>query len=190
MTIKIKKANRFSVLLLGFIMLAAIPAWAQSMDHSTMGAHGMDAQSYSDQAFLSAMIVHHQAAVEMSQAVIRDGRDSQVKKWAEDIIKAQNEEIEKMKQWLTDLGGENVQAASAMSRSMREMMAGGQMNDADRDFITMMIVHHAGAVQMATEAIVKSDDQRIIDLSRDIINTQVEEIIEYKSWLKQNQIGA
>lgn len=53
-----------------------------------------------DKAFLSEMIVHHEGAVVMAQAVLENSKRPELIKLANDIIKAQTSEIEMMKNWL------------------------------------------------------------------------------------------
>ncbi len=57
-----------------------------------------------DRDFISGMIPHHQGAVDMAKVVLQYGRDPEVKKLAEGIIKAQNEEIVWMTTWLIKVG--------------------------------------------------------------------------------------
>ena len=52
-----------------------------------------------DQAFLSEMIVHHEGAVVMAQAVLENSKRPELIKLANNIIKAQTSEIEMMKNW-------------------------------------------------------------------------------------------
>ncbi|RYG62219.1 MAG: DUF305 domain-containing protein [Alphaproteobacteria bacterium] len=56
-----------------------------------------------DVDFLRGMIAHHQGAVEMAQIQLKYGKDVQVKRLAQDIIRAQNIEIRWMKRWLAQL---------------------------------------------------------------------------------------
>ena len=56
-----------------------------------------------DVDFLRGMIAHHQGAVEMAQIQLAYGRDAQVKRLAQDIIRAQNIEIRWMQRWLAQL---------------------------------------------------------------------------------------
>lgn len=56
-----------------------------------------------DVDFLRGMIAHHQGAVEMAEIQLKYGRDPQVKRLAQDIIRAQNIEIRWMKGWLAQL---------------------------------------------------------------------------------------
>jgi uncharacterized protein (DUF305 family) len=53
-----------------------------------------------DADFVKGMIPHHEGAVDMAKIVIAFGKDAEVKKLAETIIKAQEEEIAWMKEWL------------------------------------------------------------------------------------------
>jgi uncharacterized protein (DUF305 family) len=52
-----------------------------------------------DQAFLSEMIVHHQGAVVMAEAVIENSKRPELIKLANDIISAQTKEIKMMQDW-------------------------------------------------------------------------------------------
>jgi uncharacterized protein (DUF305 family) len=50
--------------------------------------------------FVRGMIPHHQGAVDMAKTVIAFGKDPQIRKLAEKIVKAQESEITPMQTWL------------------------------------------------------------------------------------------
>jgi uncharacterized protein (DUF305 family) len=52
-----------------------------------------------DRAFIDAMIPHHQSAIEMAQVAYEESKNPQVKELAENIVNAQQREIEQMKRW-------------------------------------------------------------------------------------------
>jgi len=52
-----------------------------------------------DKTFISEMIVHHEGAVEMAEAALKNAKHEEIKKMAEDIISAQTREIDQMKEW-------------------------------------------------------------------------------------------
>ena len=52
-----------------------------------------------DQHFLKMMIAHHEGAVSMSKDTQRKAEHPEIKKLAEQVIKAQQPEIEQMKKW-------------------------------------------------------------------------------------------
>ncbi len=50
--------------------------------------------------FVTGMIPHHQGAIDMAKIVLEKGKDPEIKKLAEGIIKAQESEIKMMNEWL------------------------------------------------------------------------------------------
>lgn len=69
-----------------------------AMDNMMMGLEGKTGDAF-DQAFLSEMIMHHQGAVVMAEAVLENSKRPELVKLAQDIITAQTKEIEMMKGW-------------------------------------------------------------------------------------------
>jgi uncharacterized protein (DUF305 family) len=57
-----------------------------------------------DADFVRGMIPHHVGAVGMAEVVLRYGEDPEIRKLAQEIVKAQKEEIEMMRRWLAERG--------------------------------------------------------------------------------------
>ena len=71
-----------------------------------------------------------------------------------------------------------------MMASMNGNLIGKTGDDFDRAFLSEMIVHHLGAVQMAELVASSSKHQEIKDLAKNIIEAQNREINDMKSWQK------
>jgi uncharacterized protein (DUF305 family) len=48
---------------------------------------------------MDTMILHHQSAIEMAKVAYEKSENPRIKKLAENIVSAQQREIEQMKQW-------------------------------------------------------------------------------------------
>lgn len=69
-----------------------------------------------------------------------------------------------------------------MMHSMNAALNGKKGNDFDKAFISEMIVHHQGAVQMAELALKSSERKEIRELSQAIITAQNKEIADMQNW--------
>ena len=102
-----------------FSMLAApIGAWAAAEMHDSAAMtpaqqsyqqgmtkmhddmmQGLTAED-ADVAFAQGMIAHHQGAIAMAKTELKYGKDAQMRELAEQIIAAQQPEIDRMQAWL------------------------------------------------------------------------------------------
>lgn len=71
-----------------------------AMSPSGMGPMGTAPTGDANRDFAQEMIVHHEAAVDMSKELLAKGSDPELKALAESIIQAQTKEIEFLRAWL------------------------------------------------------------------------------------------
>jgi hypothetical protein len=71
-----------------------------TMDGMVSGLQGKTGDAF-DKAFLSEMIAHHEGAVEMAKLAQQNAKHAEIKGMANDIVSAQQREIDQMKQWQT-----------------------------------------------------------------------------------------
>jgi uncharacterized protein (DUF305 family) len=74
--------------------------------------------------------------------------------------------------------------SAAMNKMHEEMAAPRQTGDPDRDFLAMMIPHHAGAVEMARLVLIYGRDPLVRQLAEEIIAGQQAEITAMQARLK------
>lgn len=80
-------------------------------------------------------------------------------------------------------GGQTMSMADMMASMNAELE--GKTGDAfDQAFITEMIMHHQGAVEMAQLALTNAKHQEIKDLASAIITAQNKEIADMRAWQK------
>lgn len=93
---------------------------SSSMSGGGMGMKGMDMQGMmkdnnekmssmqmtgnSDMDFAMMMRIHHQGAIDMAEAELRDGKSPEMRKMAKDIIAAQKKEIAQLDRFLAKNG--------------------------------------------------------------------------------------
>ncbi|MCX4387017.1 DUF305 domain-containing protein [Micromonospora peucetia] len=164
------------------------------MGHGTPGTGGPSATATgaaafgdADAMFAQMMIPHHQQAVEMADLAATRAADPEVKRLAAEIKAAQAPEIATMSGWLT-AWGRPVPSPGAemphMDHGMPGMMSDADMTklaaasgrEFDRQFLTMMIAHHEGAVTMARDEIAKGVNAEAKALAGQIVSSQQAEI--------------
>lgn len=138
-----------------------------------------------DVAFVAAMIVHHEQAVELAGLARGRVADAELADLAERIALVQADEAEQMRTWLErrstrDGGAEEHDhaddMAGAISRSTLDRAAELQGTAFDRLFIEAMVPHHRGAIEMAEARLAERGDSAVTRWARAIATAQALEI--------------
>ncbi|MFH9813967.1 DUF305 domain-containing protein [Streptomyces sp. NPDC017230] len=160
---------------------------------------GQEAHNAQDVAFAQGMIPHHRQALEMARLAAGRSASAEVEDLAARIEKAQDPEISTMTGWLKAWGEEVPQATEPMPgmdghsahSGMPGMMDGQDMAELEKAsgkvfdtmFLTMMVEHHEGAVEMAATETAKGRYAPAKALADDIATAQNAEITEMNKLL-------
>lgn len=165
---------------------------AHGSEHSTASEGSTDATaefSHADIMFAEMMIPHHEQAIVMADLALTRAGDDRVKGLAARIKAAQQPEIEKMQRWVDTSGMGDMHSAmdDAPMAGMLSQQDLAKLKSAkgaafDRLFLTGMIAHHQGAIDMAAQAR-ESANTEVSDLANWITSSQTSEIDEMKALL-------
>lgn len=146
-----------------------------------------------DVDFAAMMIPHHKGAIAMARTQLQYGKDPELRKLSQAIVKAQENEIAFLKGWLgknadpaasADHGSPSSRAyMDGMARMEKDMAA--MSGDPDRNFAVMMIPHHQGAIDMAKVQLEFGKDAELKALSEAVIKAQAGEIKVLRGWLRK-----
>lgn len=169
--------------------------------------------SQADIEFMQGMIVHHSQAVEMVALLRTRGASKDLQVLGNRISISQTDEIEYMKQWLRDRnqpiappGGHMMHHMGGMDMSkpasgdvalMPGMLSPNQMkalakargSHFDYLFLTGMVQHHTGALDMVEDLFGTAgagQDSVLFDFATDIDNTQRAEIRIMKGMISKS----
>lgn len=133
-----------------------------------------------DMMFVQMMIPHHEQAIEMSDLLSgKSGISAGSMDLAQEITAAQTAEIAQMKSLLDDWGVNSMGDmgdTGMMSGDDMEALADAEGTDAERIFLTGMIDHHEGAIDMAEPEVENGESAETVALATDIIRAQRIEI--------------
>lgn len=145
-----------------------------------------DAQSRFEVDFLTDLIDHHQAAVEMAQLVEERTERPELRELAETLATDQAEEITTLQGWLEAWYGETHEA-ELDRRAERQIAALEELegDEFEQAFLRAMSLHHADALAMAPDALLGAWHTELIDFIREMVTTQADEIALMRGWLAE-----
>ncbi|WP_170865321.1 DUF305 domain-containing protein [Hymenobacter psychrotolerans] len=157
----------------------------------------MDAQAKTqdpDHDFAAQMVLHHDAAIKMSEEELRAGSNQEMKTIAQDVITKQRAEIT---QFNTFLSGHQPtqplvpQFNQIQKTNMDRMMAASNARTmtmrTDVDYAQMMIDHHQAAIDNSEALLQHGRNATMRQLAQAIITDQRQEIGVLQNWLTRNR---
>ena len=178
------------------VFTSVIP-WSEKMMYRDSMTNGNQAVAGIDAHFIEQMIPHHEDAITMANFALTRAEHPEIKTLANDIIKAQSEEIDQMKQRYTSwFGNEVPNPNSLMGHGVGVMMHGGTMGNEsdvkalenakpfDKEFIEQMISHHQMAIMMAQMLSRGTKRPEMKQLAENIISAQTKEVNQMRKWYR------
>jgi uncharacterized protein (DUF305 family) len=160
-----------------------------------------------DIRFMSNMIGHHAQAIEMARLAPTHGASPSVRTLAERIINAQQDEIAIMQQWLRDRGqpvpeplataamthhGDHAMMPGMLTDTQMKQLAEAKGTEFDRLFLTYMIQHHRGAIDMVKELFATpaaAQDPSVFKVASDVNVDQTTEVARMTQMLAALSFG-
>ncbi|GAA0938582.1 DUF305 domain-containing protein [Actinocorallia libanotica] len=194
-------------LLAGAVVIAVVSAVAGAL----LAAPDRPGDASAEAGFSRDMSVHHTQAVQMAVAVRDNTTDAEIRLLALDITLTQQNQIGRMQDWLIqwglpltgtrpsmawmsghhtggDGGGDGGRAAPmpgmATAAELRTLQT-SRGKAAEVLFLTLMIRHHRGGVDMAEAVLARTGRQDVQDLASSIVNSQQSEIDFMQELLRQ-----
>lgn len=165
------------------------------MHEAMMSAMGADA----GETWARKMISHHQGALDMSEIVLRDTQDADIRRMAQKTIEMQPGDIAELRRWLeTNVGAAAGAAAPGGSAEnpyataeaeMKDAMMAATGADTDQTWARKMIAHQ-GSLDMAQVVLRESQDADIRRMAQKTIEMQTADIAELRAWLDSHPAGA
>jgi uncharacterized protein (DUF305 family) len=149
-----------------------------------------------DVHFMQGMIAHHAQAIYMSRMAEAHGASPRLLKLANKIDQSQVAEIRIMQGWLRRNGQVAPDTSSWRTMMMKGMLTKEQLEtlDAakgvgvDNAFLTLMIQHHEGALQMVKDLFATPRAGQEVDVNvfaNDVVTVQTAEIGAMRQMLSQ-----
>ena len=174
-------------------VLALSACGSASSTGSTSSAADVNA---ADVTFVQSMIPHHTQAVTMAKMAASHASSPAVKDLATKIEAAQGPEIDTMtgwlKAWRKDSASSGMGGMTPGSSAMPGMMGDGQLRSLDaangaafdQMFLTMMMAHHQGAIEMAKTEQADGKNADAVALAKKIEADQSAELAQMRDMLK------
>ncbi|OGI95812.1 hypothetical protein A3I84_00970 [Candidatus Nomurabacteria bacterium RIFCSPLOWO2_02_FULL_36_8] len=171
--------------------------WGVSNSNNTTSNRTVGMMNNIDEHFIEQMVPHHDGAIAMANMALQKATHPEVKTLAKVIIEAQSKEIKDMQDWYKSWFGGDVKVGNTYSMmggmmSQGGMHMGGQQDlttlenaaDFDKAFIEEMIPHHQLAIMMAQMLQAGTNRPEMLQLAKNIITSQSEEITKMQGWYK------
>ncbi|MEJ7766351.1 MAG: DUF305 domain-containing protein [Chitinophagaceae bacterium] len=146
-----------------------------------------------DHHFAKMMMMHHQGAIHMADIVLKNGKDTTIRRMAHRMKEMQTMEVAELQSFLDHhLPHEmDPEFNMKMEMSMEKMDRNADLQiingNLDHDFAILIIFHHQSAIEMADLVIHYGHEPMIKHMAEKMKQDQEMEIAELQKWLLKNR---
>lgn len=184
--------NVCAAFILTFCLIATPVLSASAHEQGTSAQSSPQATQQSfDIQFLDTMVKHHEEGIKMFEMAADKSKDSAVKAMAEKMAQDQKNEIPELQALRNEIDSDapkavnmNMPGMMPMEMSKLEKASGAQF---DREFLSMTIEHHKGAIKMADMALQKSQNADVKTKAQSMHDKQKDEVMKMEKMLQDKK---
>jgi uncharacterized protein (DUF305 family) len=162
----------------------------RAMNDMMQRMNGMKMSGDFDHDFALMMIEHHQGAIDMSQVLLKSGKNEKLKSMAQKGSAKQKEGQKELRTLISNHkmessknNPEHNELKNTMEQMMKEMKSMKMSGDVDKDFAMMMMMHHKAGLEMANNEIAHGKDAELKKAAQKMVEEQKKEMKELQDWL-------
>lgn len=151
---------------------------------------GMPMTGDPDNDFAMMMKRHHEAAIEMSNALLKQGADLGIKNVAQNIITQSQREISQLDSFMANKQPDSKsdfsqKAMDLMSSYQPTLTAGLNVSQMDTTFATMMIQHHKQGMAIAKEYLKTAKEEQTRKVATMIAQNSPKDTLQLHKWTRK-----
>lgn len=190
-----------SLSVIGDTISEHISDFSTALHHVTNDINQIPLTGDADRDFVVFLKSHHQGAIDIAQAEMKNGKDAVLKQMAGDISNTYKTEIAELENYAERLKNRPVKVTSSKAakekgfnniiekhKAMMWDMAKMDTNMvADKQFVAVMIPHLQSAVYLAEGYLQYGKDSKLMDMAKAIVPRKNRQIEELNAWMGKNK---
>lgn len=166
-----------------------LPALAHEKESASQQSSPHAEKQVFDIQFLDSMIKHHEDGIMMFQMAEEKAKDSDIRMMAEKMTQDQKKEIPELQALRNEVKPDAPQAINMNMPGMMPMdmskLKKTSGSEFDKEFLSMTVEHHKGAIKMADAALKKSQNVDVKSKPQMIYDKQKGEVAQMENMLKE-----
>lgn len=193
-----------SLSVIGDTISEHVSDFSTALHHVTNDINQIPLTGNADRDFAVFLKGHHQGAIDIAQAEIKNGKDDALKQMARDISNTYKSEITALETFVASLRNGPVKVASGKGdkeggfnniikkhKAMIWDMAKMDTNMVpDKQFVAVMIPHLQSAVYLAEGYLQYGKDAKLMGMAKEIVPRKNRQIEELNGWMSRNKTSS